>query len=51
MHLSASQHKNSSVWGLEVSESHSVSPTFDAPESSSAYPPLPGLFLLLSISI
>lgn len=43
--LSVSQHKDSSVWGLEVSVSHSVSPTHDALESRFTYPHLPVLSL------
>lgn len=38
---SASRHKGSSVWGLEVSVSHSVSPTHDAREPGFTYPHLP----------
>lgn len=38
---SASRHKGSSVWGLEVSVSHSVSPTLDAREPGFTYPHLP----------
>lgn len=49
--LSASRHKDSSVWGLEVSVSHSVSPTHDALEPGFTYPHLPVPFLCPSTSI
>lgn len=44
--LSACRHKDSFVWGLEVSESHSISPTHDAFESRFTYPHLPVLACL-----
>lgn len=49
--LSASEHKDSSVLGLEVSVSYLVSPTHDALESRFTYPHLPVPLLRPSTSI